>query len=152
MRSTSLALGLVLVAALWCAPTGTDAQATICDSTAIPSNITTQTTTLLIAAVTGKQIFICGITQAASGGLAASGTATFVYGTQTTNPCDTGQTTIAAFLQQANPGTATAQSVFAFIPLNTVEKYVTPASQQVCVITGGSSPTTWKPIIYYAQR
>jgi len=52
-------------------------------------NISTATTTQLVAAVAGKSIYVTSWDVAA-----ASGNFTLEYGTQTTNPCDTGTTTL----------------------------------------------------------
>lgn len=90
-----------------------------------PISISTSTTTQLIAApVTTKGLYIT------SWNVLAGGTGTFqlVYGTQTTNPCDTGQTTItgAYALSSSSPGIADG----GMIPV--------PKGKQVCAITVGA--------------
>ena len=50
-------------------------------------SISTATTTTLVAATTGKAIYVCDIAVTMSG---TNPTGTFVQGTTITNPCDTG--------------------------------------------------------------
>lgn len=104
-------------------------------------NTSTATTTLLVALASSKVIFVCGY-DASMGG--TSPTAKFVYGTQVTNPCDTGQTALTGTYlisvgNELSAGQA-GQTVFA-----------TAASQQLCLVTTGTNPSVQGVLTYVQQ-
>lgn len=59
-------------------------------TTSIPINLSSQATTQLIPAVSNKAIYVTSLDIVSNG----TTTFTFEYGTQTTNPCDTGTTAL----------------------------------------------------------
>jgi hypothetical protein len=102
------------------------------------AQITTATTTLLIPAVAGKADFVCGYQTTVSSATTPS-TIQFEYGTQTTNPCDTGTTTITPILNAGTVGVLTFQQVVGFAETTIMS---TPASQQFCLVsTVGTTPS-----------
>jgi hypothetical protein len=91
-------------------------------------SITTATTTEVVAASAGKKVWVCGFTGSLVG---TSATVQFEYGTKTTTACDTGATVLSGALQL--PSTAkiiSTQQGFSLL--------VTPASQEICLVTTGT--------------
>ena len=85
-------------------------------------HITSATTTQLVAAVSGKAIYVTSWNVSA-----ASGTFELEYGTQTTTPCDTGATVLAGpyTLSGGQIGVGTGTGIVESIP----------ASNQLCAVT-----------------
>lgn len=129
------------------APTGVQAigynsvpdSPVICKSSAI-ATITSATTTLLVAVVPSKRVFLCGYT--ISSLVTTGATAQFVYGTQVTNPCDTGTANVTAPLVLSNDGIASTG--FA----NGLVGTITSASNQLCVTTTGTITDVYVTISY----
>jgi hypothetical protein len=98
-------------------------------------------TTQLLASSSGSvaQIYVCGFDFTAS----AASTATLEYGTQVTNPCDTGTTTVTPALNvSATVPTVDHQPFYAGIT-------PVPNGKQLCVAIGGTGPASG--IVYYTQ-
>lgn len=99
-------------------------------------NASTTSAVQLIALSSGKKIFVCSLTIIGGG---TSPTFSLVYGTGTN--CGTGQATLST----AIPLSTTATFTFS----NPVG--VTPASQALCTLLAGTSPTA-KGILSYVQQ
>ena len=105
-------------------------------STAI--NISSATTTQLVAGVSGKKIYVTAWDVMAGG----SGTITLEYGTQTTNPCDTATTPLTGpYPLIAQAGLAKGSG------LSPV--FVIPVGAQLCART--SAPVQMSGSVSYAQ-
>ena len=106
--------------------------------------ISSATTTLLVAAqpsvggAAAAAVDLCGGLLVATG---TTPTVQFACGTQVTNPCDTGQTTITGAMA---PTAGTPMS----LPGDYTD-FACPAGQQLCLITGGTPNVqgwiTWSP-------
>jgi hypothetical protein len=119
-------------------PCGGNGNTKVNWSPAAQAAITTATTTLLIAAVTSKAIFVCGI-DITSASATTPNTLQFEYGTQTTNPCDTGTTKITTVINSGTVGVLTFQKTIGFAENSVLS---TPVSQQLCVLTTvGTTPS-----------
>jgi len=124
---------------------------TLCDSIVV-TNVVSKTTTQVVAHVTGQKTYICMIiaTHPQGGGGNVSATADVEYGTQTTNPCDTGTTDITGAV---NFGSLSSANTGKLIIQNHQPAVITvPASQDVCIITGGTTITTVNFVVFYAQH
>lgn len=103
-------------------------------------NISTATTTAIVAAVAGKSIYLCSFNATANGTTPAF---TFIAGTQTSTPCDTGASTLSG---------AFAPTAGSFVSLTSQGIILkTAASQQLCLTSGGTTPSI-QGIISYAQQ
>ena len=91
----------------------------------VPINITSATTTSMVAPITGSYIFVCGLSVNSVGG-----STTFEYGTGST--CGTGTTALTGPLAAA--GTITT------FPTNSLIQ--TPVSQRLCILSGASTSGT----------
>jgi hypothetical protein len=153
-RITSLLLVYVLVVAtLWIVPHGkgqainngtptytTGADACGANNTQ-PANKAvaiaggTATTTLLVALSAGKQIFLCEWTLLVGVSSTTATAVQFEYGTQTTNPCDTGTTVLTGVM-----GSFTTTAGPAIMLVNgpySGSTFVVPAGNQLCLVTTG---------------
>jgi hypothetical protein len=91
---------------------------------------------LLVGAVTNQQVQVCSIVFDLSG---TSPTAQVDYGTQTTNPCDTGTTHLT--------GAMTASKVVD----GPLDFFTAPSGNQLCLKLGGASPTA-VGVMTYVQK
>jgi len=94
--------------------------------TATPAiNISTATTTLLVAAVSGKSIYVTSWDV-----VAPSGNFTLEYGTQTTNPCDTSTTALTGpyAMNGGQIGKGTGSGIILTVP----------TSDQLCAVTSAA--------------
>jgi hypothetical protein len=90
-------------------------------------NVSAAGTTQIVAPVNSKRLIITGFDIVGTG----SGTsATFVYGTQTTTPCDTGQHPLTG---PYPPGIPVARGALG-------ATWILPVSTQLCLIVAGTSP------------
>ena len=102
---------------------------------------TSGTTAAIIAASSGKSIYVCGLQATAVG---TNPTATLESGTQITTACDT----TAANLTGAMNPSATVGSISLGAGGSTV--LATPASSQLCLITGPT--TSIQGVVTYVQQ
>jgi hypothetical protein len=105
--------------------------------------IATATTTQVLPTPSGSaKAYLCGYSFA--GGSTASGmTMQLVYGTQTTNPCDTNQKLITPIpIAVGASSVVQADSSFIFRGL------IVPAGQQLCVITAGATVAGFYQVFY----
>lgn len=105
-----------------------------CQSSAVAKssaviNISSATTTSLVAASGSTVIYVCGFSMSMVGAIESL---KFVYGTQVTNPCDTGQTALTGAFAD---GTA-SDIAWSYGPGSTIFKTI--ASQQLCAVTTGT--------------
>ena len=111
---------------------GTNAdQAFYCSGAPVAINVSSATTTALIAATSGKSIRVC------TGQFSIAGTSPtykFEYGTQTTTPCDTGTTAITGTVSPASGAVISLETGGAS---NSV--FVVPAGNALCLVSGGTS-------------
>lgn len=99
------------------------------------------TTAALVAAATGKVTYVCGFSASAVG---TTPTFTFLSGTQTTNPCDTGATNISGAI---NPSATVG--VVSYGPGSTV--FSSGAiSRQLCLTTAAT--TDVHGVLTYVQQ
>lgn len=95
--------------------------------------------TRLVVGTTTKGIYVCGWNIMPAGTVSVQ----LVYGTQTTNPCDTGQTPVTPAFQ------LTAQTPeIDHLPVYTGVKAV-PTGKDLCILTNAG--TAVQAIIYYTQ-
>ena len=98
-------------------------------------------TTLVKAAATNQIIIVCGWHVTESG--STSGTFQLEYGTQTTNPCDTGTTILTPAFSVSSTAPATDHIDYASLS--------TPAGNQLCVVTTGAATSTLQVGVWLAQ-
>lgn len=134
-------LGLILAGLLWADLAFAQAQVgpanqVLCNKTVSFSGVSA-ITKLVSGAGTGKSIFICGwhVTNTA-----ASGTFSVTYGTQVTNPCDTGSGTILPVLNVTSTAPSADHIDYAVAQI--------PVSTDLCVTP---SANTLSGIFYYSQ-
>lgn len=102
-------------------------------ASAFPSSATT--TKVVSKAATGTaKIYVCGWHVRAS-----AGTIQLVYGTQTTNPCDTGQVVISPLYPAATIGDDQSSNWRGIL---------VPNGNDVCVVTG-TGTTAAEAFVYY---
>lgn len=92
----------------------------------------------LVPAQSNKSVFICGWHVTNTG---AAGTFTLTYGTQTTNPCDTGNGTILPLLNVTSSAPSSDHNGTAYTQA--------PIGAAVCVTT---SVATMATVLFYAQQ
>lgn len=103
-------------------------------------NVGASTTAALVAAVTGKTTYLCSFEASAVG---TNPTMTFKYGTQVTNPCDTGATNLSGAMIPA-----AANGMVNLGAGHTITK--TAASNQLCLTTGAT--TSIQGVATYVQQ
>ena len=103
-------------------------------------NISSATTTSLVNAVAGKKIYLCTFNAVVSG---TSPTLQFISGTQTTTACDTAPNTLSGVM----PFTS---GYFLDID-NIASSFTGSAGGQLCVVSGGTTPSVQGFIIYVQQ-
>lgn len=103
-------------------------------------NITSATTTEVIAAVSAKTVRVCGFMLTVNG---TTPTVQFETGTKTTTPCDTGTSALSGAMAP------TSVSVLAMGGGSPVMFYGS-ASGELCIVSGGTSPSI-QGIVYYTQ-
>jgi hypothetical protein len=131
-------LALLLLAATPAFAGGCDDMGTVPQS--MPLNITTATTTKIVSALAGHPTFVCSISGTVTG---TSPTFKLEYGTQTSTPCDTGTTALSGTIAPT-----------AGTPFNLGygrDLVIAPPGQQLCIVTGGTSPSL-QGIISFEQR
>ena len=116
------------------------AYPTLCDTRAQIS-VSSATTVALVAAVAGKAAHVCGFYAQITAG--TSPTFSFSQGTQTTNPCDTGSSTLWSSI--AGTGTYSFGGGLGDI------FRVTTLGDQLCITVGGSSTPTVIGQLWYAS-
>jgi hypothetical protein len=117
-----------------------------CGDQAFTAQITTATTTSVIAqpATGSAKIYICGWNFYL--GTNSGATRQFEYGTQTSTPCDTGATAAAP---QYPIGAASNTVVGDASPF--FRGFVIPAGKQLCVVTTTSSSVAVAVQVFYEQ-
>lgn len=99
--------------------------------TPVKVNISSATTTELVAAVASEKVYLCG------GKLSMVGTtptAQFEYGTKSSTACDTGATTLTGAFAP------TSGSLLGFGETDGTQ-IVTIASNELCLVSGGTGPS-----------
>lgn len=151
-RTISLALFVTLFAALAFAqsapqmsvfiyPTGDLCQNPNVVKSSAVVNISTATTTELVAASAGKKVYLCSFHTSTGG---TTPTIQFKYGTKTTTACDTGATNLSGAFA---PPSATMFSLTGA----SGTLLSTPAANELCATTGGTSPA-FIGVVVYVQR
>ena len=107
----------------------------------IPVSQTSSTTAALVAASTGKSVYMCAFHATAAG---TNPTALIEYGTQTTTACDTGATALT--------GTMAPSATIGSIDLAAggISVLSAPASKQLCLVTGATSSV--QGVLVYVQQ
>lgn len=122
------------------------ASADLCQDAAISKssavvNVGASTTAALVAAATGKSVYLCSFVASAAG---TNPTMTFKSGTQTTVACDTGVVSLSgAMVPSATTG------MVSMGPGSTVLK-TSAVSQQLCLTTGAT--TSIQGVLTYVQQ
>lgn len=98
------------------------------------------TTAAIVAASAGKKTYVCGFTASAVG---TTPTFTFVTGTQTTTPCDTGPSNLSGAI---NPSATVG--VMSYGPSHTA--FSTAASGQLCLTTAATTDVAG--VLTYVQQ
>ena len=101
----------------------------------------------LVAPVASKVVYICGWEATIQGSATSVGTIQLEYGTQVTNPCDTGTATLTGALAgniSANVPTFVGRSGSGTI-------YATTASQQLCAVSTGTTISVQGDLTYVQQ-
>lgn len=124
------------------APVGSDP----CENPSVPKasgsiSVSSATTTNLVTAVSGDYVTVCKWQIYASG---TSPTIQFEYGTDVSTACDTGATALMGALPVAT--TTTTINVPSGLTLRT------PVSQELCLVTGGSSTLSYVGYFTYTQQ
>lgn len=95
----------------------------------------TATSTLLVALTAGKQVWVCEWTLMIGVSATTATSVQFEYGTQTTNPCDTGTTVLTgamgSFSTTAGPALLNVNGPYSGATMETT------AGQQLCLVTAG---------------
>lgn len=111
-------------------------------------NLTSTTAATVVALSGGLKIYVCGYDATIQGSATTVGTLQFEYGTTTTNPCDTGTTTISGqyqgnitanvptYLSRSGPGTI-------FTP--------TATSNALCAVATGTTIKVTGTVTYVQQ-
>jgi hypothetical protein len=107
-----------------------------------PIAITSATTTNLLSAVSGDYITVCKFQIYASG---TAPSVEFEYGTTVSTACDTGATALT--------GTIPIPTGTVFNSIGAENDTIrTPVSQQLCLVTAGTSTPTWEGYFTYTQQ
>lgn len=109
--------------------TNGQALAVQCDQN-VAINITSATTTQVVAPIVGKQVFVCGYVLNVNGSAAAQQILTFQFGTGVT--CGTGTTSISGPMR-GNPVDNTPLQIFDTIGIGT--SFRTPISNALCILS-----------------
>ena len=110
-------------------------------------SLSSTTAAAVVALASGKIVYVCGFMADIQGSATTVGTVQFEYGTQTTNPCDTGTTTLTPAL----PGNITA-NVPTVIPMpGGYTQFATTASQQLCAVATGTTISVQGYLTYVQQ-
>jgi hypothetical protein len=112
-----------------------------------PINVTGATAVQLVGVLAGKPIAVCGFSLTIQGSATTNGTAQFEYGTQVTNPCDTGTTVLTG----AFAGNITASVPTWVGSVYSGTNFATPASQQLCLVATGTTISI-QGYVTYIQR
>ena len=142
MKRFLLALALLAFASV-------RAIAGVCDDPAqtrqsVPVNVSSATTTKLLQQLTAyQQIYVCNIALTA---VATNPTVKFEYGTQVTNPCDTGT---VVFTGTIAPLTGTFIAIGYGGDLLFLPQLI---NNQFCLVTGGTGSPSFQGIITYVVR
>lgn len=121
-------------------PTGDACQNPTVKKASAVLNISTATTTALVSAVAGKVVYLCSF-NFSTGGTAP--TYTFKTGTQITTACDTSAASLTGAITPTS-GTLLA-SVFTGTQMQSI------SGGQLCLTTGGTTPTALGFITYVQQ-
>lgn len=108
-----------------------------CGSTAV-YDASTNGTTKLVSKVTGQKIYICGYTLFAAGVVSVN----LEYGTQTTNPCDTGETKLTPAFQLVGQTGVADEGVF-------YRGMSSAVTTDLCLKTNAGQAV--QAIVYYTQ-
>ena len=110
-------------------------------------SLSSTTASQLVALASGKIVYVCGFSAVIQGSATTVGTLQFEYGTQTTNPCDTGATTLTPAL----PGNI-SPNVPTVIPMpGGYTQFATTASQQLCAVATGTTISVQGYVTYVQQ-
>jgi len=109
--------------------------------------LTTTTAAALVALASGKTVYVCGFAATIQGSATTVGTLQFEYGTQTTNPCDTGATTLTG----AFAGNITANVPTAIESPGGYTLFSSAASNQLCAVATGTTISVQGYITYVQQ-
>jgi hypothetical protein len=113
----------------------------------VPINISSATAVQLVALVAGKSIYVCGFVADIAGSATTAGTLQFEYGTQTTNPCDTGTTTLTGAM--GGNLTAGVPTVIEYQGPNTV--FTAASAKQLCAVATGTTIAIQGVLTYVQQ-
>lgn len=111
-------------------------------------SLTSTTAAAVVALSSGKITYVCGFSATIQGSATTVGTLQFEYGTQTTNPCDTGTTTLTSAFQ----GNITANvPTLVTSPGGGSTQFATIASNQLCAVATGTTISV-KGYLTYVQQ
>lgn len=97
-------------------------------------NISSATTTQVVALSAGKQVFVCGYSITVLGLITTAGSVQFEYGTGSS--CGTGTTVLTGTMQ----GQAVAGQTLLLVPSGGGTIFSTIASNALCLVTTGTAP------------
>jgi hypothetical protein len=115
--------------------------------------ITSATTTRVVQAVSGHGIFVCGFALTLNGTSGTATTAQFEYGTQVTNPCDTGTTVLTGPLGQQAAGASTQGTAASVVTSGNggATVFSAPAGSQLCILSTGSGSSLINGVVTWVQ-
>lgn len=99
-------------------------------------NISTATTTELVAAVAGKTVYVCGFTATIQGSATTVGTLVFKTGTKVTTPCDTSPVSLSGTFQ----GNITANVPLLVTGQGSFTQFASAAAGEICATSAGTTP------------
>jgi len=110
-------------------------------------NLSSATTTQIVAASAGKTIYVCGGSFTIQGSASTAGSVVFETGTQTTNPCDTSTATrtgaFVGFTTAANPST--------IMLTGNGTLFSSLSGGQICIVSAGTTVSDQGFISYVQQ-
>lgn len=110
-------------------------QSPLATKSSVPINVTTATTTQLVALTVGQTIYVCGMTLTIAPSGTTADTATFEYGTGAT--CGTGTTALTGALGAGDLTTTTG-----LLPISFADPGATmtaPAGNALCIVSAGTT-------------
>ena len=115
-----------------------------CQSSAVAKqsavvNISSATTTELVAASAGLRVYVCGFYASAAG---TSPTMVFEYGTKSSTACDTGATALT--------GTIAASTTIPLELASGLTNFATPQGKELCALSAGTGPN-FQGVLTYVQ-
>lgn len=110
--------------------------------TSVAVNITSATTTELVAASSGKSVYLCALKSSMAG---TTPTLTFEYGTKVSTACDTGATALTGAFAP------TAGAVLGLGESGGVQ-FSTPVSKELCAVTTGTGSPSFQGYAVIIQQ